>query len=187
MRPLSAREQKLLALALLVGAVALVWLAIVQPVVGGFSARAAERERLTQTWRRNDRLIAAMPAWRAASEQQRLTASRFSIDAPSERLAAEALKARIQQLAADEGFNVTGVEDVSDQAKPGEVRVRADGELTLTQLCDSLRRLETEGAFVIVDFIAISADRAAASGREAPLDVRLELSAAYRPPRARGL
>jgi general secretion pathway protein M len=186
-RPLSAREQKLLALALLVGAIALVWLAIVQPVADGFSARAAEREQLTQTWRRNDRLIAAMPAWRAASEQQSRTADRFSINAPSGGLAAEALKTRIQQLAADEGFNVTGVEELSDQAKPGEVRVRADGELTLAQLCDSLRRLETEGAFVIVDFISISADRAVASGREAPLDVRLELSAAYRPPHGRGL
>jgi len=186
-RSLSSREQKLLALALLMAAIALVWLAIVQPVVGGFSARAAERERLTQTWHRNERLIAAMPAWRAASEEQRRTAGRFSIDAPSERLAAEALKARIQQLAADEGFNVTAVVDESDLAAPGEVRVRADGELTLTQLCDSLRRLETEGAFVIVDFIAISADRAVVSGREAPLAVRLELTADYRPPRAGGL
>ena len=187
MRPLSARERKLVALALLVGAVAVVWLAVVQPLMGGFSERADERQRLLQTWRRNERLIAALPAWRAAAEQQRRTAVRFSIDAPSERLAAEALKARIQQLASDEGFNVTGVEDVSDLAAPGEVRVRADAELTLTQLCDSLRRLETEGAFTIVDFLAISADRALASGRAAPLDVRLELTSAYRPPRGRGL
>jgi hypothetical protein len=61
------------------------------------------------------------------------------------------------------------------------VRVRVDAQMTLTQLCDSLRRLETEGAYVLVNFLSVSADRALKSGRAAPLDVRLELSADYRP------
>jgi hypothetical protein len=187
MRRLSGREQRLLAAALLVGAITVSWLAVVRPLADGFVDRAAERERLHLTLRRNQSLIASVPVWRAAAEAQRRAADRFSIDAPGERLAAEALKGRLQRLAADEGFNVTGIEDLAGDAPAGEVRVRAAAELTLTQLCDSLRRLETEGAYVVVDFLSISADRALASGREAPLDVRLELTSAYRPPRGRGL
>ena len=186
MREMSAREQRLVAVALLVCVVALMWLAIVGPIVDGFSRRAAERDQLQSLLQRNERLIAAAPAWRAEADRQRRSADRFSINAPSERLAAEVLKARIQRLAADEGFNITAIQDQEGAAAPGEVRVRADEELTLTQLCDSLRRLETEGAYVVVDFLSISADRALVSGHEAPLDVRLEFTEAYRPPVRRG-
>jgi hypothetical protein len=58
-------------------------------------------------------------------------------------------------------------------------------QLSLAQLCDSLRRLETEGAYVIVDYLSISADRALSTGHLSPIDVRLELTAAYAPTGAR--
>ncbi|MGI9168952.1 MAG: hypothetical protein ACR2FH_02080 [Caulobacteraceae bacterium] len=50
---------------------------------------------------------------------------------------------------------------------------------------ESLRRLETEGPHVVVEYLAVTADRALATGRSSPLAVRLEISAAYRPSRAR--
>jgi general secretion pathway protein M len=181
LKPLTARERRLVAIGLLVAAMAVIWLGIIGPVIGGFADRAAERTRLQLAFQTNERLLAGLPAWRVAAERQRATADRFSIAATTERLAAEALKARIQRLAAEEGYTVTSIEDLAGDAPAGRIKVRADAELTLTQLCDSLRRLETEGAYVVVDFLSISADRALQSGREAPLDIRLELTADYRP------
>jgi hypothetical protein len=181
MRPLNPREQSLAAVGLLVAAIALVWFAIIGPLVGGFYARAAERTQLIATLRRNERLEAALPAWRNASSLQRASATRFAIAAPSEELAMENLKERLIRVAGDEGFAVGGVEDLQANAAPGTVRVRADMTLTLSQLTDTMKRLETEGAYLVVDYLSISADRAATAGRLAPMDVRLELTAAWRP------
>jgi hypothetical protein len=180
-RTLNARERRLIAVAVLLAAVALIWLGIVWPVVGGFYARASERRQLQATYLRNERLMAALPAWRAAAEAEQRSAARFTIAAPSEQLAAEVLKDRVQHLAADEGFALTSVQDLQADAPAGAVRIRADMQMTLIQLCDSLRRLETEGAYVIVDYLSISADRALTTGHLSPIDVRVELTAAYAP------
>ena len=186
MRPLSAREQRLAAVGLLLVAIVLVWFAIIRPLVGGFFDRAAERKQLAMTLQRNEKLEAALPFWRAAALRQRATADRFSIAAPSEETAVEALKSRITRLAGDEGYAVGGIEDLEANAAPGTVRVRADLTLSLSQLTDTLKRLGTEGAYLVVDYLSISADRSAAARRLAPLDVRLELTANWRPsaPRA---
>jgi hypothetical protein len=56
-----------------------------------------------------------------------------------------------------------------------------DAILRLTQLCDSLRRLQTEGAHGIVDYLAITAKRA--RRRESPTAVHLAFSVAWRPGR----
>ncbi|HEY5072439.1 MAG TPA: type II secretion system protein GspM [Caulobacteraceae bacterium] len=185
MRPLLPRERRLVAVGMLIAAVAVAWLAIVGPVVGGFYDRAAERRQLQATVQRNQRLMAALPAWRAVALAQRASTARFAISAPSEQIATETLKERLQHIAADEGFSVTAIEGLPADASAGTVKIRADMELSLPQLCESLRRVETEGAYVIVDYLSISADRALATGRLSPMAARLELSAAYRPARPR--
>jgi len=184
-KPLTPRERRLVALGVLAAVGALVWLAIAGPLLRGFADRSDERVRLQATFQRNQRLVASLPAWRAMAEIQRRTAPRFSISASSEPLAVESLEERIRRLAADEGFVVSAIDDLQADAPAGAVRVRADMELTLAQLCDSLRRLETEGAYVIVEYLSISADRGLADGRSGPLAVRIELTAAYRPAGAR--
>jgi len=181
MRPLSARERRLIAVGLLLLAIAGVYLLVLQPLVGGFFDRAAERRRLEAELKNDGRIVAALPTWRAAAEAQRRTASRFALGAPSDSLAGEALKDRLEHLAADEGYALNAVEDLPADASAGTTRVRADMTLSLTQLTDSIRRLENEGAYVVVDYLAISADEAFVSRRLAPVRVRLELSAAHRP------
>jgi general secretion pathway protein M len=181
MNPLTPRERRLLAIGILAAVIGLLWLGLLQPLVGGFFDRAGQRRQLEDSYLRNERLIAALPTWRAAAEAQRRDAGRFAILAPAESAAADLLKDRIQRLAADEGFPVKGVEDLQADAGPGAIRVRADVTLTLTQLYETLRRLENEGAYVAIDYLSVSADAATASGRSGPVDVRLELSAAWRP------
>jgi general secretion pathway protein M len=184
-RPLSPRERRLVALGGLAAALAVLWLALIGPLIGGFADRAAERAQLAATYQRNQRLMTALPVWRRLALTQARTAGRFAIGAPSESLAVESFKERLQKLAADEGFAISSVQDLQADAPTGDVRIRADMQLTLTQLCDTLRRLETEGAYVVVDYLSISADRAFATGRAAPIDVRLELTSAYHPSGAR--
>jgi hypothetical protein len=181
MRPLQPRERRFLALGLLAAALGLVWLAVVSPLVGGFFARAQERRELIATYQRNQRVMAQVGAWRALANEQRKDAPRFAIAAASEQLAAETLKSRLTKLAADEGFTVTALSDLAADAPAGKIRLRADLQLTLTQLYESLRRLETEGPYVVVEYLAVSADRALAAGRSSPMAVRLEITAAYHP------
>ena len=185
MRPLTPRERRLVAIGLLVLAVGVVWLGVVAPLVGGFFDRAAERAQLIATLQRNRRVVAALPVWRRAAEAQRNSVQRFAIVAPSEPLAVESLKERLEHLAADEGFAIGSVEDLQADAPAGAIRVRADMTLNLTQLCDTFRRLENEGAYVVVDYFSVSADQALLAGRLAPMGVRLELTAAWRSTRPR--
>jgi hypothetical protein len=91
------------------------------------------------------------------------------------------LRERLRKLAADEGFDIPAIEDLQPDAASGTVKVRADVELNMTQLCDSLRQLQNEGTYVVVDYLSVSADRALAAGRLQPMAVRLELTAAWRP------
>jgi general secretion pathway protein M len=185
MKPLTSRERRLVAIGLLILAIGVVWLAIIGPLAGGFVDRAAERAQLQATLKRNRGLIAALPVWRRAAEAQRASSQRFVIGAPSETLAVEALKERLEHLAADEGFAIASVDDLQADAPAGTVRVRADMTLNLTQLVDTFRRLESEGAYVVVDYLSISADRALAAGRLSPMGVRIELTAAWRSSRPR--
>ena len=180
MRPLTPRERRLIALGLLVVAFGLVWLILIGPLVGGFVDRARERAELRETYVRNERLMASLSALRATAEAQRKTAPGFAVAAASEALAVEAFKERLQRLAADEGFAITGVEDLQADAPKGGLKLRVDATLTLTQLYETVRRLQSEDAYVVVNYVSVSADRSLALGRLAPLDVRLELSTAWR-------
>ena len=185
MRPLTARERRLVALGLLVLAIGLFWLVVVGPLVGGFFDRAQERRDLWAAHRRNERLITSLPALRATAEAQARLAPRFAMAAPSEAAASEAFKDRLRHLATDEGFTIKAIEDVPAEGPAGAVKVRADLTLTLNQLYETVRRLQSEDAYVVVDYLSVTADRSFAAGRLAPLDVRLELTSAWRPTRGR--
>jgi general secretion pathway protein M len=184
MRPLTARERRLVAVGLLLAAVALVYLVVIGPLVGGFLDRAAQRRELIADYQRDQRMIASIPVWRRAAEAQRASGARYGLVAPSEQMAVEALKDRMTRLAVDEGFQITAMQDLQADAPTGEARVRADLQLSLTQLNESLRRLETEGPYV-VEYLSVSADRALATGRSSRLVVRLEVGAPWRALRPR--
>jgi hypothetical protein len=62
----------------------------------------------------------------------------------------------------------------------GWVRVRADMQLTMSQLYKSLSRLENEAPYVVVGYVSVVADRAVQTGHLATMDVRIEVSAPVR-------
>lgn len=182
MRPLSARERKLVAVGLLLLAIGLVWLAVIAPILAGFEARAAERDQLRLLMARNERLLAALPQLRRAAEQQRRTDGRYALAAPDAAQAREALKARLSATLTSNGGQVTAVRDLEAELPAGSVGARADAVLTLSQLHESLRRLEIEEPYVVVEYLSVGADRAYVSGTAGPLDVRIEVSVPHRPP-----
>ncbi len=176
MRPLAQRERRLIALGVLLALVAVVVLGVIVPVFGGMAARALERGDLVATYQRNQRVLAGIPVWRAQAVEQKSTASKFAIIAPTQALAAEMLKQRINRMTNEEGGSVQTVSEVQGDTPEGWVKVRADLQLTMAQLYKSLARLESEAPYVVVGYLSVAADRAQKSGHAAPMDVRIEVS-----------
>jgi hypothetical protein len=180
MRPLAQRERRWVALGILLGLIAVVVLGAIVPLVGGMAARAIERSELRETYVRNQRVLAGIPVWRAQSVQQKSTAPKYAIVAPTEALAAELLKQRINRMANEEGGNVQTISEIQGDVPEGWVKVRADLQLTIGQLYKSLAQLESEAPYVVVGYVSVAADRASKTGHAAPMDVRLEVSAPVR-------
>lgn len=177
MKPLEPRERKLVAVGLLVATAAGLWLGLVSPLVGGVQARSEKRQELLSRYQANQRLMAALPSFRAEALVQRRTASLYQITAPTEALATEALRQRLSQALTDAGGAVTAVQPIQSDVPRGWTSVRADARITLTQLLGSLRRLENEPPYVVIDYASLGAERALLTGHAAPLDVRLQVSA----------
>ena len=180
MNGLNPRERRLVAVALLLALVAAAWLGALSPLISGFSARQAERQALLSNYQRNQRLLDAVPVWRAEAEAQKQSAPAFAVIAPSQLQAQELLRQRLTAAMVAAGAAGPSVQDRQADLPAGWIGARADAELTFNQLNDSLRRLESEEPHVVVDYVSINADRAVRPGPGAPLAVRLELSVPFR-------
>jgi general secretion pathway protein M len=181
MNRLSARERKLIAVGLLVLALVVAWFAIVAPVTDGFVQRAAERRNLLAIYQRNQRLLDAMPTWRAQAEAQKRGAASYAVLAPSQAEGQEQLNQRLATAVTYDGAAPPTVQDLQTDIPAGWIGARADAQLTLPQLVNSLRRLESEEPYVVVERLSISAEQSFHTGRAGPLDIRLEISAAFHP------
>ena len=180
MKPLTPRESRLVALGILIAVIAGVWLLLVEPVLEGFGERADTRETLLDTYSRNQRILSGIPLWQEELEEQRQTAGRFAITAPTDALAAEQLKNRLSRMASEAGGTLTAIQDVEDGVPAGFVRVRVNMQMTLGQLYKTLARLESEEPYVVVESLSVVADRAAQTGHLGPMAVRVEVSAPVR-------
>ena len=183
MRPLSDREQKLVAIGLLVLVLAVVWLGAVSPILAGFSERAQERERLMATYSRNQRVLAGFPVWRGQLDRQARDAGRYAILAPTDAAGSDLLRERLTALFTPLGAEITSVQDLAADARKGWVAARIDLRLTEAQLKTGLERLENEEPYVVVDYFAVAAERAFETGRAGPVDVRIDVSARRQAPR----
>jgi type II secretory pathway component PulM len=180
MRPLEPRERQVVALGILVLAIVIVWFGLIQPVIGGFIGRAEERAELTDTYKRNARVLAGIATWREQADEQSSTQARYAIVAPTKVLAAENLKQRLTRMANMAGGNVQMISELPSEGPDDWVRVRVDMQLTMSQLYKSLTRLENEAPYVVVGYVSVVADRAVQTGHLATMDVRFEVSAPVR-------
>jgi ABC-type lipoprotein release transport system permease subunit len=183
MNRLSLRERRLVALALFIALVALVLTLVVMPIIDGFSARATTRAELLETYARDERAVVQIASTRRAAEAQRRDAGRFRIEGASAAVAADALKERIAAAVTATGGDLRGIDDTA--AALGMIRVRTDARLTTGQLTALLAGLQRGEPLLLVEDLAIVATEAFQTGRSGPMDVRLEVSAAYPAPAPR--
>ena len=116
MKPLSPRERKLVAVALLLGVIALIWIALLQPVLDGFTERAEQRAELADRYAQNERLIGRIGQLRRVAEQQRSQSAAYALAAPDSGQAAELLKERLAATLDKSGGELRGTEAVETRA-----------------------------------------------------------------------
>lgn len=177
MNSLSARERRLIALAILSLLIAVGWFVLVSPIVDGFAARAAEREQLLDDLGRGRRMIGSLGFWKAEAARQHATSQAFEMRAPSAETASDMARQRLISAVTAQGGVVRVVRLQTNAG--GEVRLHAELQLTLTQLTSSLTVIDNQKPYAIIEKLSISRNQAAVSGRLSPLDVSIDLGFPY--------
>lgn len=183
MRPTSPRERRLVALLILMALIALVWFALVAPILGGFAARQERRTQLALRYAHNQRVIATIPRVRRDAENQRAEARVFAIDSRNVEAGREWLKARLQRAIENAGGEFREAGDADSPA--GVARARASARMTQSQLTATLGQLQNTPPWLIVESLSISANDALVTGRSSNMDVQIEASIPLRPSTAR--
>lgn len=174
MKPMSARERKLVAVGLLVALIALLWLGLVQPIYGSFATNADRRAELRLQYIQNERLIARMSALRRAAEEQKRLRQLYALDAPNAEQGGELLKERLEASLAKAGGELRVTESVD--APSGWVRASATALVSNDELAAWISTLNNEQPYLVTESLTIVADRALNSGRLDLMDVKIEVS-----------
>lgn len=177
MTNLSAREQRLIALLILLLMLAGAWLIVIAPVLDGFAARKAEREQLLTTIQHNERLIAAMPTLQRRFEAQRPDRGRFVLIAANREVAGDLLRQRLQRTLETSGASISGL----GEGAVGQQWVGAsvEGALTLDQLVRVLSDLQNQTPYLVVTGLTVVADRAFQSGKLDVMNVKIDVAIPY--------
>jgi type II secretory pathway component PulM len=182
MTGLSDRERRLIAVLILVAVIAFAWLAVLSPIINGFQARAAERERLALVQASNQRLIDNIARLRRQAEAQKADNARFHIIAATPEAAAEQIKDRLSALLTAGGGEVRAMQDI--EAGEGRVELRIEarvGEGALVALLERLRNAEPLLIVTALSVAAPGADPAAQSSQTRQLDVRIDVASSHSP------
>lgn len=178
MRPLTARESRLVAVLILLALVALVLAVIVGPIVGGFQQRAQERTLLAQRFQTNERRIAALDALQHEAERQQDALRGVFIAAPDADEAGETLREQVEATAQAAGVRVRATEAMQ-AGEDGWVRAALEAQMTHGQLADLLARLNRQAPPVVIAALTINAADAANNPKADVIDVRLEATAPF--------
>lgn len=183
MTNLSDRERRLVAILILVALITLAWVAVAAPILSGFEARAAERERLALVQSSNQRLIDNVALLRRQAEAQRADRDRFHLIAPTTEAASEQLKDRVSALVGVAGGEVRALQDV--ETAEGRIALRIEARVNAAQLPRLLERLQNAEPLLVVNALSVAAASAPGAAISASsssnLDIRLDVSASHSP------
>lgn len=177
MSGLSQREQRLVALFLLLLVVWAGWQFVAAPVLDGFAERRRERAELVATLERNQRLIAAIPRLRQRIEAQQVDRARFQLAAASRDTAADLLRQRLQASFERHGASITNVGE--GQAAARWAGASAEGVMTLDQLVRVLAELHNQPPYLLITNMTVTADRAFQTRQLEPMNVRIDVAIPY--------
>jgi hypothetical protein len=174
MRSVSARERKLIAVALLLALVGLVQWLIIGPLLGGFSERAAQRSALQVQYEHASRTIATIPRLRRMAEVNRQELALFTIAASDAEKAGSLLEDRLRAAVEAKGgdLRASGHEGSDSALSKANVAAR----MPLDQLVKLLTQLQNQPPYLVIESLSIGADEALASQKAGPLDVKIEVS-----------
>jgi len=178
MRPLSPRENRLVALLILVGLVSLVLLVIVGPLIGGFRDRAQQRDTLAARFQANDLRIASLRTIQARAEEQQAEMRKLFMVAPDGDEADETLRERIEAAAQSVGANVKATEAIPGSVE-GSARASLEVQVSEAQLASLLTRLNQLKPAVAIETMTVTADDALTNLKSEAINVRLEASAPF--------
>ena len=171
MMGISEREQRLVALAVLVGFVTVVWLGLLAPLLSGFDNRQVQRARAQVELSRSARLLVQGPQLRTAlkTEEQAVSAAAFK---ESSKVAAfDAARDRLISDAQANDLRLTALHNLS--SPPSEVRLDADVHGDLGQIASFIQRLENATPFASIDQLVINSVEAPPGDPEPPLEARI--------------
>lgn len=174
MRPISARERRLVAVLILIAAIAAVHFLVIAPIARGFEARAERREQLALQYTHNLRTIAAIPRLRRQAEQQRAAIANFKIDVRNVEEGREQLKARLARTIGDVGGGYHNGNDA--ESRPGWASARASATLTPSQMTMLLARLQNEPPWLIIENLSVGSNDTPLTGQTSALEVEIEAS-----------
>lgn len=183
MRRLSRREARLVALLIFAVALAIIYAAIVNPIVTGFTDRAEQRQTLIRRYEINGRIIAAIPRERRLAEVRTRTAADYTLTANDSASAGEMLRARLQTQVLASGGEFLSGEDMTAPAHTAAVRVSA--RIGWPQLLKLLASVENSLPYLTISSLAIGADDALVTGQATKLDVQFEATIPFKPAAAR--
>lgn len=175
----SPRERRLIAFAILVAVIAVVWLALIAPILAGFEARALEREESRIAYARNDRIIATMRVWRGVARRQRADAARYAIVAATPALAVDALREQVLAVARARGATVSSAQETP--GGDGFIAMRVEMTVPMARFDAVFAALQNGAPPLVIERLTIGADRALLLARAEPVDVRIEVAALYAP------
>ena len=177
MKTPNAREQRLIAVLILVAAVALVWLGIVQPILDGFAERREARAQLLMQHQRNQQIAASLPLLRAAARRQRADAPRFALPARNQEEATERLRDLVRRTALRHEI-VTKMSQGAD-GKAGWASLRVTMVVGMAPFARFLADVQNEQPLILIGATSIAANAAFQAGTAAPMEVQLEISAPF--------
>jgi len=176
---MTAFQRKAIAIAMLLMAVAVVYLLMVRPVLDTLAEQRDRRELLTLQYQRGERLVASIPRMRHIIEMQAPQQAQFVITARSDAAARDYLQERLRDTLAKLGADLSSAEAVD--SPPGSVAISATTKLAMPQLLQLMSRMENEKPYVLLNGLNIAANDALVSGRLDPVDVKIDLSIPYTP------
>lgn len=179
MNSLSPREQRLIAILILLAIIATVWFALISPILAGFANRAEQRTALSQQFVSNDRLISGIARLRRQGEAQRIDYARFHTGGTTLAESSDLLSERLGNAVSAAGGDVRSVQDVSD--RPGWARASIEARMTLAQSIALLDSLQNVPPLLVINALILSADRSLVSGKLDLMDIRIEVSSPIAP------
>lgn len=174
MNSFTAREQKLVAIFILMLVIAAVWQLLFSPMIDGIVERDARRSELELTIERNERLIATIPRLRARLESQRPLRQRYFLIAPSRDAAADLLRQRLQRSFESSGASLRALGDAPAAGR--WVGASVEGQATLDQLVNLLADTQNQSPYLVVTALSVVADRAFQSQKLDVMDIKIDVA-----------